>query len=40
MLDGHDDAVPAELCCLVAPLQYVAVFVFTGVQARGVEGVE
>ncbi len=39
-LAGHDDAVPAELCCLVAPLQYVAVLVFAGIQARGMEGVE
>ena len=39
-LAGHDDALPAELCCLIAALQYVAVFVFAGIQARGVEGME
>ncbi len=39
-LAKHDDAVPAELCCLVAPLLYVGVFATVGVQARGVDGVE
>ncbi len=39
-LAGRDDVVPAELCCLVTPLQYVGVFAIVGIQARGMENLE